>query len=94
MSEVPLFFQHTRSPVSGSTLRVRGARIPRARNLLSLSRSLYLALSHRGSALRAPCTASCLPGGRERHFFTDNLLVRIYLIIEMIVVDRPCAMGV
>jgi len=27
-------------------------------------------------------------------FFIDNLLVRIHLIIEMILVDRPCAMGV
>ena len=31
---------------------------------------------------------------REREFFIDNLLVRIHLIIEMILVDRPCAMGV
>ena len=30
----------------------------------------------------------------EREFFIDNLLVRIHLIIEMIIVDRPCAMGV
>ena len=30
----------------------------------------------------------------ERDFFIDNLLVRIHLIIEMILVDRPCAMGV
>ena len=29
----------------------------------------------------------------EREFFIDNLLVRIHLIIEMILVDRPCAMG-
>ena len=27
-------------------------------------------------------------------FFIDNLLVRIHLIIEMILVDRPRAMGV
>jgi hypothetical protein len=31
---------------------------------------------------------------REREFFIDNLLARIHLIIEMILVDRPCAMGV
>jgi len=31
---------------------------------------------------------------REREFFVDNLLVRIHLIIEMILVDRPCVMGV
>ena len=30
----------------------------------------------------------------EREFVIDNLLVRILLIIEMILVDRPCAMGV
>jgi len=30
----------------------------------------------------------------EREFFIDNLLVRIHLIIEMILVDRPCTMGV
>ena len=30
-------------------------------------------------------------GGREREFFDGNLLVRIYLIIGMILVDRPCA---
>ena len=32
--------------------------------------------------------------GREREFFIDNLLIRIHLIIVMISVDRPCAMGV
>ena len=31
---------------------------------------------------------------REREFFIDNLPVRIHLIIEIISVDRPCAMGV
>ena len=30
----------------------------------------------------------------ERDFFINNLLVRIHLIIEMILVDRPCAMEV
>jgi hypothetical protein len=30
----------------------------------------------------------------ERELFVDNLLVRIHSIIEMILVDRPCAMGV
>jgi len=30
----------------------------------------------------------------EREFIIDNLLVRIHLIIEMILVDRPRAMGV
>ena len=31
---------------------------------------------------------------RQREFFIDNLLVRIHLIIEMVLVDWPCAMGV
>ena len=31
---------------------------------------------------------------REREIFIDNLLVRVHWIIEMIVVERPCAMGV
>ena len=31
---------------------------------------------------------------REREIFIDNLLVRVHLIIEMILVDRPCVMGV
>jgi len=31
---------------------------------------------------------------REREFFSVNLLVRIHLIIEMILVDRTCTMGV
>ena len=26
-------------------------------------------------------------------FFTENLLVQIHLIIEIILVDRPCTMG-
>ena len=29
----------------------------------------------------------------EREFFVDNILVRIHSINEMILVDRPCAMG-
>ena len=34
------------------------------------------------------------PRPPEREFVIDNLLVRIHLIIEMILVDRPCVMGV
>ena len=33
-------------------------------------------------------------GGAERKFFIDKLLVRIHVIIEMILVDRPDAIGV
>ena len=29
----------------------------------------------------------------EREFCIDNLLVRVYFIIEMILVEQPCAMG-
>ena len=31
---------------------------------------------------------------KEREFCIGDLLVRIHLIIETILVDRPCAMGV
>ena len=34
------------------------------------------------------------PKAGEREIFIDNLLVRVHLIIEMILVDRPCATGV
>jgi hypothetical protein len=30
----------------------------------------------------------------KREFFMDNLLVRIHLIVEIILVDPPCAMVV
>ena len=30
---------------------------------------------------------------RERELFVENLLVRLHSIMEMILVDRPCAMG-
>jgi len=35
--------------------------------------------------------AACVFTPKEREFFIDNLLVKIHLIIEMILVDRPCA---
>ena len=35
-----------------------------------------------------------LYGPSQREIFIDNLMVRDHLIIEMILVDRPCAMGV
>ena len=34
------------------------------------------------------------PKAAKREFFVDNLLDQIYFIIDMILVDRPCAMGV
>ena len=33
-------------------------------------------------------------GGKGTEFFIDNLLVRIHSIIEMNLLDRPCAMGI
>ena len=46
--------------------------------------------------LHARCSdpPSYLDIEREGEFFVDNLLVRIHLKIEMILVDRLCAMGV
>ena len=44
--------------------------------------------------LSAECSKRTFTTCREREFFIDNLLVRIHLIIEMISVDRPCAMGI
>ena len=35
-----------------------------------------------------------IPSTLEREIFIDNLLVRVHLIIEIILVDRPCATGV
>jgi hypothetical protein len=45
-----------------------------------------------GAVVKPPSTSLALPG--EREFFIDNLLVRIHLIISIILVDRPCAVGV
>ena len=42
-----------------------------------------------GQQERGPCNTR-----REKDFFIDYLLVRIDLIIEMVSVDWPCAMGV
>ena len=41
--------------------------------------------------LYVPATHVC---HTEREFFIDKLLDRVQLIIEMIFVDRPCAMGI
>ena len=49
----------------------------------------------RGWIDEMPRSSSCarMHLEREKEFFADNLLVRIHLIIEMILEDRPCAMG-
>ena len=41
-----------------------------------------------------PCGAACVVVSLHREFFIDHLLVRIHFLVEMIVVDRPCAMEV
>jgi hypothetical protein len=48
----------------------------------------------RGTVVEARAPERPPEAGPEKEFFVDNLLVRIYFIIEMILVDRPCAMGV
>ena len=44
--------------------------------------------------LRAAVEAEVKRAAGEREFFSYNLLVRILLIIEIIRMNRPCAMGV
>ena len=49
------------------------------------------------SAARAVCgpmSYVCKHPETEREFFIDNLLVQIHVIIEIFLVDWPCAMGV
>ena len=53
------------------------------------------AARHRARAPWPLLPRECAPRhAAEREFFIDNLLVRIHLILEIILVDRPCAMGV
>ena len=37
---------------------------------------------------------ACASAQVSREFLIDNLLVRIHSIVEMMLVDRPCAMGI
>ena len=46
----------------------------------------------RGTSVNLECMLG--EAGAEREIFIDNLLVRVHWLIEMIVVERPCAMGV
>ena len=48
--------------------------------------------SHPSAPLR-PLRERDAIGLIEREFFIDNLLVQIHFVIEMILVDRPRAMG-
>ena len=41
----------------------------------------------------APCPRRIVPLVSEKDLFIDNLLVRIHLIIEMILADRPRTQG-
>ena len=63
---------------------------------LSLSLCLSLSLSYASSAMgyAKPIVDNAYKREREWEFFIDNLLVQIHVIIEMILVDWPCAMGV
>ena len=54
------------------------------------ARSLPQTEKHAGR----PPPLACAQHAREREFFIVNLLVRIHFIIAMILVDRPCAVGV
>jgi len=84
MSEVPLYGTHERA---WNLVCIREEK------LIVESRTTDMCTEDR------PCKATFLEtmpkigaqGGRE--FFIDNLLVRIHLIIEMILVDRRCTMG-
>jgi len=65
---------------------------------LSLSHSLShthpaSSLSRRNRPRSHPAPYSCVPL-LEREFSIDNLPVRIHLVMETILVNRPCAMGV
>ena len=50
--------------------------------------SMKNSLTHTGYSSIGKACGSASP---ETEFFIDNLLVRIHSIIEMILVDRPCA---
>ena len=61
--------------------------------------SNHMGLLATGATARTPppqqTSSLASPGGQtERDFIVDNLLVRIHLMIEKILVDRPCAVGV
>ena len=70
--------QSKTGPSQGHTLALTGLFVPS-----SLSTAVELVIRRRRGG-----------GGERESSFIDNLLVRIHLIIVMISVDRPCAMGV
>ena len=75
--------------VQGSGFRVCGQRL----RIWGVGFLADLLVGHGGNQLLSVLRPN-LRGGKEREFFVDDLMVRIHLIIVMILVDRPCAMGV
>jgi len=65
---------------AASTLERFGAPVPR---LLTLEDLCFLE--------RRPAPHPAAGSAPEREIFIDNLLVRVHLILEMVLVDRPCA---
>ena len=101
--EVPLY--KWRAPGPASKLRSAprdGARVVKRATRLAAGLRSSLEKSARGFPRRLPPQSVdtrrvlLLKGSRlrDKEFFVDNLSVRIYFIIEMILVDRPCSMGV
>jgi hypothetical protein len=59
---------------------------------------IHPAMSYRGASLIKNCARDGRCSGTsarptERDFFTDNVPVQIHSIIEITLVNRPCAMG-
>ena len=59
-----------------------------------ISRSCFVTCGPHRTPISLWLAAKGVCAQSEREFFVENLQVRIHLIIEMILVDRPCAMGV
>jgi hypothetical protein len=69
--------------------------VTRDMNQAIITSDMNQAIVTRESTLLLTCWAcTAASREREREFCIDNLLVRIHLIIGMILVYRPCAMGV
>ena len=77
-----------RSPVH---VLVIGRRNPETQHPNAWCRPVPTLIPHLRTLITIPHLTTLIT--REREFFIDNLLVRIHLIIEMIIVDRSCAMG-
>jgi len=79
----------------GPQLSARGLNYPESRGLnypqLSPGASIVRERTHQDGPHQVHHVR---PHSCKREFFMDSLLVRIHLIIEIILVNRPCAMGV